>query len=273
MSSFCLGCGNSLAEGERFCSICGRDSATAATVPPVDPAVAFGLPAETSGKAIFSVISGLIIVFFPFSISAVIFGYLALSDIRKSPGRLTGRGLAITGIVLGYMGVAFTIGVIGLGIYGIRTAEKAEKGVRRTKSGIVQIAGNEDSAVSALRTLNTAEIAYAQAHRDAGYTCSLRELSSAWGISDELATGKKNGYVFALQGCKAEKLNGPVVKYQLVAYPVEAAKQEAPAYCSDQSDVIRVSWNGSGGDCLRGGIELKEAEITHPRSWSGKPTH
>ena len=52
LSSFCLGCGNSLAEGERFCGVCGRDSQAGAGVRAVDPSVAFG-PPETSGKGDF----------------------------------------------------------------------------------------------------------------------------------------------------------------------------------------------------------------------------
>jgi len=263
VSSFCLGCGNSMADGERFCSICGRDSTAGDTVPRVDPAVAFGLSPETSGKAIFSLVSGFIVVFFPFSIAAVVFGYLALYDIRRSPGRLTGRGLAIAGIVLGYLGMAFTITMIGFGIYGVRTAEKRINNRRE----ILKVA-SENSPVSALRALNTAEIAYSQAHRAAGYTCSLSDLSGVWGISHDLASGRKNGYVFALQGCTAAaKSDGPIVKYQLVAYPAAPVKGGA-AFCSDQSDVIRVARNGSALDCLKTGIDLSEGEISHPQAWS-----
>src|SRR5215469_1789390 len=210
MTSFCLGCGNSRAEGERFCGSCGRD-AQAAAGPPINPAVAFGLPPETSGKAIFSLVCGILILFFPFSICAVIFGYLALWEIRKNRGRLNGRGLAISGIVLGYLGLAFTIGLIGLGIYG------GEKRMRERSASASLIRG-ENTAVAGLRTLNTAEIAYSQAHRSRGYTCSLSELSGAWGIDAELARGKKNGYVFQLRHCLPAKLDGPIVKYDLVAY-------------------------------------------------------
>jgi len=255
MSSFCLGCGNSLAEGERFCSICGRDSLVGVAVPRVDPAVAFGLPAENSGKAIFSLVCGFIFLFFPFSICAVIFGFLALSDIRRNPGRLKGKGLAIAGIVMGFLGVAFTIGIIGLGIYSVRTANKALK-----------IASNENSAVGILRTLNTAEIAYSQAHPLAGYTCSLADLSGAWGIGKELASGKKNGYIFEVRDCVSAKTNSPIIKYRLVAYPALPGKPGAPAYCSDQSDVIRIARNGSAEDCLRNGVELSEREIVHPQN-------
>ena len=268
MSSFCLGCGKNLAEGERFCSGCGRDSQAAAT-PPVDPAVAFGLSPETSGKAIFSLISGLIIFFVPFSICAVIFGHLALWDIRKNPGKLQGRGLAIGGVILGYLGVALTVGLIGMGIYSVQTAEKVAKGRRESISSV----GGEGSAVAALRTLNTAEIAYSQGHRATGYTCSLPDLMGVWGISRQLATGKKNGYVFQVQRCAAEKPNGPIVKYQLVAYPEGPEYNGRAAYCSDQSDVIRVARNGSGSDCLAAGVELSEKEITHPQEWSKDAAH
>ena len=58
----------------------------------MDPQAAFGLSPETNGKAIFSLVSGILFIILPFSIVAVIFGYLALSEIRKSPGRFTGPG-------------------------------------------------------------------------------------------------------------------------------------------------------------------------------------
>ena len=104
MSSFCLGCGNSLAEGERFCGTCGRDSQAGAAVPAVDPAVAFGLPPDTSGKAIFSLVCGVLFVILPFSIPAVIFGHLSLYDIRRSGGRLARERLGDRGNHFGIPG-------------------------------------------------------------------------------------------------------------------------------------------------------------------------
>jgi hypothetical protein len=255
MSSFCLGCGNSLLEEERFCGACGRDSQASPAVPIVDPQVAFGLLPETSGKAIFSLISGLLFLILPFSIVAVIFGHLSLSEIRKSAGRLKGKGLAVTGIILGYVGVTLIVGLIGLGIYGQRVARKAIAASHAT---------SENSVVTSVRTLNTAEIAYAQAHRSSGYTCSLSELKGAWGISSDLAKGRKNGYVFELKECTATKAGGPIVNYKLVAYPAPPIRVSVPAYCSDQSDLIRVARNGSPQDCLSAGIDLPESEFTYP---------
>lgn len=51
---------------------------------------------------------------------AVIFGNVALRRIDDSQGREKGRGLAIAGIVLGWIGIAFT-GIVAAGwlIYGI----------------------------------------------------------------------------------------------------------------------------------------------------------
>ena len=258
MSSFCLGCGKSMADGERFCPACGRDSQASPNIPVVDPQVAFGLPAENSGKAIFSFICGFLFLFFPFAVVAVVFGYIALSEIRKNPGRLKGKALAVTGIVLGYLGIAFIVGVIGLGFYEIRKEERRMAG---TKDAVVSAGGSENSVVSEIRTLNMAEIAYGQAHREVGYTCSLPELEGAWGISSELASGKKNGYVFELKNCTVLKPGGPVTKYQLVAYSAQPGQGTTTAYCTDESDVIRVVRGGSPEQCFQKGSELSAKEV------------
>ena len=49
---------------------------------------------------------------FPISAMAVIFGHVALSQIRRSQGRLDGRGLAIAGLLMGYIGIILQILVI-----------------------------------------------------------------------------------------------------------------------------------------------------------------
>ena len=158
------------------------------------------------------------------------------------------------------MGVACIVAIFGLGIYGIRKAAKEIKHGSTTFSA----ASNGGSVVSAVRTINTAEITYSQAHSNLGYTCSLSELSGAWGISSELAAGKEKGYVFELRNCVAGKPRGPISKYQLVAYPEIPGKLGAPAYCSDESDVIRIAHDGSAENCLQKGGEMSETEITHP---------
>ena len=102
MTLFCAGCGNSLTADDKFCRLCGRETASGSAMTSATAAVV--APARTSGKAIVSLICGLFFFFFPISIVAVVFGHLSLSEIRKSAGRLKGDGLAIAGLVLGYAG-------------------------------------------------------------------------------------------------------------------------------------------------------------------------
>ncbi len=266
MSSFCLGCGNSMLDGERFCPVCGHDSQAGDNAPRVDPAVAFGLPPETSGKAIFSLICGILFIILPFSVIGVIFGYIALSEIRKNPGRLKGRGLAITGIALGYVGCALILFVFGLGIYEIQ--KEAKRGPRHMATKVSTYPQKKNPILTAVRTLNTAEIAYSQRHPDLGYTCSLAELSTAWEINSDLYDKGTTGYTFKLN-CSPTKSGGKVARYQLLAYPVADSKKPGePTYCSDESDVIRISHTGSPEDCLTSGQGLSETEITHPQSVS-----
>jgi hypothetical protein len=50
------------------------------------------------------------------SFLALIFGYMARGEIRRNPHDLAGEGLAVAGIVLGWIGVALTIlGVLFVG--------------------------------------------------------------------------------------------------------------------------------------------------------------
>jgi hypothetical protein len=60
----------------------------------------------TSGWAIASLATGIasyVIVPFIGAIAAVIFGHIALNEIKNAQGRVEGRGMAIAGLVLGYV--------------------------------------------------------------------------------------------------------------------------------------------------------------------------
>ncbi|WLQ13211.1 DUF4190 domain-containing protein [Hahella aquimaris] len=72
---------------------------------------------HTSGLAVTSFIFSLIGLFFFGSLIAIICGHIALHKIRESAGVLTGAGLAITGLVLGYLGLLGSILWIGYQVY------------------------------------------------------------------------------------------------------------------------------------------------------------
>ena len=83
--------------------------------PPAPAPAAVAAPTPTSGLAIASLvlgIGGLTILPLLGSIVALILGYMARREIRDRPTELTGDGLAIAGIVMGWIAVG--LAVLGL---------------------------------------------------------------------------------------------------------------------------------------------------------------
>jgi len=242
MADSCAACGNSIAAGDRFCRVCGRSVPGVPVAQPIGTQLMPGAPAETSGKAIVSLVCGLLF-FVPLAfVAAIVFGHIALSEIRKSAGRLKGDGLAIAGLVLGYLGVVFIPIMLIIAAIAIPNLLRA------------RMAANEASAVAGVRTLNVAEIAYSSEHPDTGFTCVLSDLSSL--NDNKLASGLRNGYQFELSGCTAGE-GGAIVKYQVVAYPITANTTGVRAFCSDESSVIKVDASGSRQGCLENGETLR----------------
>jgi type IV pilus assembly protein PilA len=152
-------------------------------------------PPQTSGKATGSLIAGIaayVIAPFVGAIVAIVLGHLGLSEIKKSAGRLKGDGMAIAGMVLGYVQVA------GLPFILIIAAIAIPNLIRS------RMAANEAVAVSSLRTLVTAETSYSSACPKIGFASSLTEIGpngsacpeGANMIDSSLASGNKHGYIF-----------------------------------------------------------------------------
>jgi hypothetical protein len=76
---------------------------------------------QTSGKSTAALVLGILgLVLCPLicSVLALIFGYQARREIEQSGGRLSGRGNATAGVVLGWVGVVFVVAFIALVIIG-----------------------------------------------------------------------------------------------------------------------------------------------------------
>lgn len=71
---------------------------------------------QTNSNAVISLVAGILgWTFLPFlgSIGAIIFGHMARTEIRRSNGQMDGDGLAVTGLVLGWISVAlWLLGII-----------------------------------------------------------------------------------------------------------------------------------------------------------------
>lgn len=92
---------------------------------PAVPPYGYGFPAQgpygygygpppmtsTNGLAIASMVLGIIWIYWLGSLLAVVFGHVALSQIKRNPYQ-TGRGMAIAGLVLGYLGLAMLLLVV-----------------------------------------------------------------------------------------------------------------------------------------------------------------
>lgn len=86
----------------------------AAPPPPGDPPPPHGIAPHppvvvqspgTNGFAVASLVLGILWIFWLGSVLALVFGYIAKSQINASGGTQGGRGLAIAGIVLGWVGI------------------------------------------------------------------------------------------------------------------------------------------------------------------------
>ncbi|MHC4112069.1 MAG: DUF4190 domain-containing protein, partial [Planctomycetota bacterium] len=99
---YCPKCETENPDDAKSCSSCGRDLTDTARSPKEQDA-------KTSGLAIAALLLGILsipalflteVLAFSVVISAIILGIVALVKIKQSSGRLKGRDLAITGIVI-----------------------------------------------------------------------------------------------------------------------------------------------------------------------------
>ncbi len=236
----CPNCNNNIAEFVTTCPYCGA-AIGAAPANPAQPG--FAGPPEKSGKATASLVCGILLCLSPISsIIAVVLGHLALSEIKKSAGRMAGHGMAIAGLVLGYIGIAtvpITLIIAAIAIPNLLRAK---------------MAANEATAVGSLRTYNTAMVSYASTCPKIGYPQSVKNLGSGSGgpdcdhadLVDSTLSGPtpiKAGYRFSY--ATQTDSNGLITTYTISADPVTPGTSGVRHFFTDQSGVIRFSMSGT----------------------------
>ena len=101
----CSHCGTANADDAGYCTKCGQPLETtllprALTSQPVSPP-------RTNPLSVASLLLGLVSLFPLFGILAVVLGHIARAQIRKSAGGQKGAGMALAGLILGYLGLGF----------------------------------------------------------------------------------------------------------------------------------------------------------------------
>ncbi len=236
----CPNCKGNLADYVPVCPYCG----VALAMSPVGAAQPiWNGPQQSSGKATASMVCGILFFFWPFTaIAAVILGHIALSEIKKSAGRLAGHGMAMAGLILGYIGVAFVPFILII-------AAIAIPNILRSK-----MAANEASAVGTLRTFNVAMVTYASTCPKIGYPKDLASLGPGASetdrcahadlVSTQLATAvpAKSGYRFSYT--PQQDADGLATKYILAADPTTPGTSGVRHFFTDERGVIRYSVGG-----------------------------
>lgn len=90
---------------------------TTPTATAVAAPIAYAPPAPTNGLAIASLVCGIMAIIScyiwgVFGLPAVICGHISLKKINNSPTPIQGRGMAIAGLICGYIGIALQVLVI-----------------------------------------------------------------------------------------------------------------------------------------------------------------
>lgn len=121
-----------------------------------------------------------------------------------------------------------------------------------------RMAANEASAVSSLRTINTAEVTFNSTY-GIGYGtlvalstplagCPTATSTAACLIDTNLGSGTKSGYNFnAVPATGGGTTASPYVSFNSTAVPVAAGQSGQSDYCSDESGVIRRDPTGAAG--------------------------
>jgi len=140
---------------------------------------------KTDGKAIASLVCGIAsitVLFILAGIPAIILGHISRSEIRKSAGRLRGEGMALAGLIMGYLSFAIIPLLVILATIVIPTLLRARQ------------AAHETSAVFALRKIHAAEEMYiADTHGRFG---GMNDLIGRNLVESNLFPGSHDGYYF-----------------------------------------------------------------------------
>lgn len=177
----------------------------------------------------------------PVAIAAVITGHISYSHIKRSAGRLTGQGMALAGMILGYLGIVLVI-----------VAALVMPDFTRVKNQ-----ANELSARASLRLMNEACFTYNSIYNtfpprqsDLGPVPAGDSGKAAAGLLEPALAppsgtqAVKDGYIFQYTA-GAPDPKGVITTYSITADPQSPKRTGVRRFYVDQTGVIRFTSDGS----------------------------
>jgi type IV pilus assembly protein PilA len=264
----CSRCGATIGDQSQFCPRCGASLSESAPgiTPPVQPgslpgAATPGQPplgeALTDGKAVASLVFGILSLTglsLLAGIPAIILGHLSRSRIRQSMGRLKGSGMAMAGLIMGYISSS-AIPILIIAAIAIPNLLRA------------RMAANSSAAAMTVRTLNADEVAYLTSYPSDGYAPDLATLGPGSSASCPDGPSSKHAClihdsVLANPSCTGASwcIKGA---YQ---YNVQSPERAAPFTDYVISAVPVNAASGSKGFCSSSDAVLRFENLTRPRS-------
>jgi len=174
-----------------------------------------GRESRTDGKAIWSLVFGILSIscFFVTGIPAIILGHMSRSSIRKSNGGLKGQGMALVGLILGYISVVLLVVVIAIAVPSYFYSRKV---------------ANESTAIRNVRAITIAEENFEFSNGRYG---DLQALISSR-LLDASFMGPKAGYSITIENSGGD--------YTATATPLSPAMGRYE-YFSTSDTIIRYS--------------------------------
>jgi len=231
----CTNCRGNLADFVTVCPYCH----VAQPVPQAGPyQPQWDAGPQSSNKALASLICGILFLCAPASIAAVVLGHLALVDIKRSAGRMTGQGLAIAGLVMGYLGIALTVIYMVVVMFAVRNAMQQNA------------PQNESVAIRSMKSYDQALQAYAAKCPQQGFPATLSALGPGSGdcahaglLDADMANGHavKQGYRFLYT--PGTNSSQKVTAFALLARPTQPGMTGKRYFFLDEEGVVRQSYS------------------------------
>lgn len=247
----CPSCKKEIPEKTVVCPSCGQPTSAGAEAGPA-PRTRETARAKRGPYALSSLLCGLFsvllcVVLFPnifakgewillvvplgLGLAAVALGHKAHRGIRRSGAQLKGSGLAVTGVVLGAVGLL----LIGPFFYLGRQVR-------------LYMQPGEVSPVGSLRQYVTACISYSNTHPERGFPANLSVLGPADdGLLDTVLappggvnTATKSGYKFTYTPGQPDR-QGRITGFTSSARPVKYEKTGKRSFFADETGVIRFT--------------------------------